>query len=57
MAQTNRLDSKIPPFCIQEVYLNIKGNHHCMVKGQKEKLFQVSFPKKQSGIAILILTK
>jgi exonuclease III len=39
-------------FCIQEIYLNIKGRHYLRVKGWK-KIFQANGSNKQVGIAIL----
>jgi exonuclease III len=46
-----------PTFCcLQEINLRGKDRHYLRVKGWK-KFFQANGPKKQSGVAILILNK
>ena len=42
--------------CIQETHLSDKGRHYLRVKGWKT-IFQANGPKKQAGVAILILNK
>jgi len=54
---TDWIHKQDPAFCcIQEIHLNIKNNHYLRIKGWK-KFFQTNGPKKQSGVAILILNK
>jgi exonuclease III len=46
-----------PAFCcIQEVYLSDKDRHYIRVKSWKT-FFQANGPKKQAGVAILIMNK
>ena len=46
-----------PAFCcIQEMHLSDKDRHYLRVKGWKT-IFQANGPKKQAGIAILILNE
>jgi exonuclease III len=42
--------------CIQKTYLNDKERHYLRVKGWKT-IFQANGPKKQAGVAIVILNK
>ena len=42
--------------CIQETYLSDKDRHYLRIKGWKTN-FQANDPKKQAGVAILILNK
>jgi exonuclease III len=41
---------------MQETHLSDKGRHYLRVKGWKT-IFQANDPKKQAGVAILILNK
>jgi exonuclease III len=43
-------------FCLQETNLREKDRHYLRVKGWKT-IFQANGPKKQAGVAILILNK
>jgi hypothetical protein len=42
--------------CIQETHLSVKDKHYLRVKGWKTN-FQANGPKKDAGVAILILDK
>jgi exonuclease III len=42
--------------CIQETHLSDKGKNYLRIKGWKT-IFQANGPKKQAGVAILILNK
>jgi exonuclease III len=51
------LQKQDPTFCcLQETYLREKDRHYFRVKGWKT-IFQTNGPKKQAGVAILILNK
>ena len=54
---TDWLHKQDPTFCcLQETYLREKDRHYFRVKGWKT-IFQTNGPKKQAGVAILILNK
>ena len=54
--QTGCIDSIQHFCCIQETHLRDKDRQYLRVKGW-EKNFQANSPKKQAGVAILILNK
>ena len=54
---TDLIGKQDPAFCcIQETHLSDKDRHYLRVKGWKT-IFQANGPKKQAGVAILILNK
>jgi exonuclease III len=54
---TDWLHKQDPTFCcLQETHLRDKDRHYLRVKGWKT-IFQANGPKKQAGLAILILNK
>jgi hypothetical protein len=54
---TDWIHKQDPAFCCtQEMYQTVKDKHDLRVKGWKT-IFQANAPKKQAGVAILILTK
>jgi exonuclease III len=55
--QIGWLHKQDPTFCcLQETYLREKDRHSLRVKGWKT-IFQANGPKKQAGVAILVLNK
>jgi exonuclease III len=54
---TDWMHKQDPKFCcIQETHLSVKNKHYLRVKGWKT-IFQANDPKKQAGVAILMLDK
>jgi exonuclease III len=54
---TDRIHKQNPAFCcIQKTLLNDRDRYYLRIKGWKT-IFQANGPKKQAGVAILILNK